>query len=134
MATPTPNDQKFNRTIELYGTATAYIDAVTATGALDVAYPISVITILGTATTVSDAYTLGTAPYEGYEKLIVTAQTATTGIGVAKITLTNAAGDPAVNVLNMEFSGAAKCTWINDRWVVLAALQSTGTAPSLATV
>ena len=134
MPFPVSGDQRFNRTMELFGTATAYSEAVTATGALDVQVPVSIITILGTATTVSDAYTLGTGPYEGFEKMIVTAQTATDGVGVAKITLTNAAGDPAVNVLNMEFSGVAMLTWINDRWVPFAGLQSTGAAVTLATV
>lgn len=134
MAFPTPNDQKFNRTLELFGTATAYSEAVTATGALDVAVPVSIITILGTATTVSDVYTLGTAPYEGYEKHIITAQTATDGFGVAKITLANAVGDPAVSILNMEFNGTALCRWVNDRWTVHAGLFTTGGGVTLATV
>ncbi len=134
MPFPLSGDQRFNRTMELFGTATAYSEILAATGALDVQVPVSIINILGTATTVSDAYTLGTGPYEGFEKMIVTAQTATDGFGVAKITLTNAAGDPAVNVLNMEFSGVAMLTWINDRWVPFAGLQSTGSAVTLATV
>lgn len=134
MTFPVGGDQRFNRTLELFGTATAYSEAVTASGALDIAVPVSIITSIGTATTVSTPYTLGTAPYEGFEKMIVTVQTATDSLGVSKITLSNPIGDPAVNVLNMEFSGAVKLTWVNDRWIPFAGLQSSGAAAVLATV
>lgn len=134
MPFPVSGDQRFNRTFELFGTATGYSETLTATGALDVQIPVSIIEILGTATTVSSPYTLGTGPYEGFEKMIVTAQTATDGVGLAKVTLTNAAGDPAVNVLALEFSAVAMLKWINDRWVPFAGLQSTGSGAVLATV
>jgi len=132
MAFPTPNEQKFNSTLELYGTATAYSEAVTATGALDVAVPVSVISILGTATTVSDNYTLGTAPYEGYDKFIVTAQTATDGIGIANIELANAVGDPASQNITLEYPAALALKWVNDRWLALSAM-SQGAAPAMST-
>ena len=49
MADPVGGDQRFNRTLELFGTATTYTESVTASGALDVAVPVSIITSIGTA-------------------------------------------------------------------------------------
>lgn len=114
--------QRFSAMPELYGTATAFSESVTATGALDVAVPVSIITVLGTATTVGDSYTLGTAPYEGFEKHVILAQSATDGIGVVNVELANAVGDPAQQVIAMEYPGTFSAKWLNDRWVATAGL------------
>jgi hypothetical protein len=122
--------QRFNAMPELYGTATGYSESVTATGALDVAIPVSIITILGTATTVGDTYTLGTAPYEGFEKTVITAQSATDGVGLAHVELANAVGDPAQQVVALEYPGTFSAKWLNDRWIATAGL---GGAVSIST-
>lgn len=114
------------------GTATAYSETVTATGALDVLVPHSDITILGTATTVIDTYTLGTGPYEGYTKYITTGQSATDGIGIVKIELANAVGDPAAQVISAEFPSAFMLRWINDRWIAFDSMTQ-GTAAAMGT-
>ena len=116
----------------LTGTATGYVETLTATGALDVNVPVSIIEVLGTATTVASPYTLGTGSYDGQEKWIVTAQTATDGVGVSKITLSNPVGDPAAEVLALEFPAAAHCLYVNDRWICFGSL-AVGLAPLMAT-
>jgi len=119
---------------QLVGTATGYSETVTATGALDVLIPHSAIEILGTATTVIDTYTLGTGPYEGYTKYVTTEQSATDGVGIAKVELANAVGDPAQQVVSIEFPSALMLKWINDRWIAFDSMtQGAAAAMSTAT-
>lgn len=122
--TRNPGDQLHRNSLVLTGSATVISETVTATGALDPLIPVSIINILGTATTVIDTYTLATASalYEGAEKIVLTAQTATDGFGIAKIEIGGAAGDPAVNIVSLEFPTGLLCRWINDGWRVFPTL------------
>jgi len=117
-------DQMHRNSIEMTGTATALSETVTATGALDPYVPVSLVNVLGTATTVIDTYTLATASglYEGAEKFIMPQQTATDGLGIIKVEIGGAEGDPAVNVVSLEYPTGIMCKWINDGWKVFPML------------
>lgn len=117
-------DRLHRNSIEITGTATAFSETVTATGALDPLVPVSLVNILGTATTVIDTYTLATHAdlYEGAEKFIFPVQTATDGVGIMKVEIGGAEGDPAVNVISLEFPTGIACRWLNDGWKVQAFL------------
>ena len=122
--TRNPGDQLHRNSLVLTGSATTITETVTATGALDPLIPHSSINVLGTATTVIDTYTLAThaSLYEGAEKYIDLLQTATDGVGIVKVELGGAKGDPAVNVISAEFPNSFMCRWLNDGWVAFPAL------------
>jgi len=133
----TAGAQRFSRSFELLGTATAYSETVSATGALDVMVPVSIVKVNGTATTVNENFTLGTCSVEGWEKYIVTGQgaaTASDSIGTISIELSNPVGSTAStnNVVTMEYPAVAMLKWLNDRWACFAALNQT-TAVTLTT-
>ncbi len=122
--TRNPGDQLHRNSLSITGSATVISETVTATGALDPLVPVSLIEVLGTATTVIDTYTLATASalYEGAEKYIELVQTATDGVGIVKVELGGAAGDPAVNTISLEFPNSFMARWLNDGWRAFPAL------------
>lgn len=122
--TRNPGDQDFRDAITLTGSATTFSETVTATGALNPLIPVSFIEILGTATTVIDTYTLATvaAQYEGMEKFVFTKQSATDSVGIAKVEVAVAEGDPAVNIISMEYPNGFMGRIIDGEWKVFPAL------------
>lgn len=129
--------QRFSHTFSLVGGATGYSETATAAGALSVVIPVSIINVNGTATTVNEVYTLGTASSEGMRKVIITGQgaaTASDSVGTLTIELANPVGATAStnNILKMEYPGAAEVLWANDRWIPFGSLHQ-GTAVSVST-
>jgi len=104
----------------MVGTATNYSETVTATGALDANIVVSIIEVLGTATTVIDTYTLGTGPYEGFEKWIFTGEPAVAAdaLGQVKVELAGLSTVATLDqrVMILEFPASARLTWINNNW------------------
>jgi len=130
--------QRFNFSPQMLGSATAYSETVTATGALDVKVPVSIVNVNGTASSVVSAYTLGTAPYEGYRKIVLTGQgaaTASDSLGIVLVELSNTVGSTAstANVIQMRHPGMVECVWINDRWAAMAGLQAQFHGPLMGT-
>ena len=132
--------QRFSQSFSMLGTATNYSEALSAAGAIDVQVPVSIIAVNGTATTVNEVYTLGTASVEGSRKVIITGQgaaTASDSLGTLTIELANPVGATAStnNVLKMEYPGCAELLWANDRWIAFGALtQGEASAVSTATI
>ena len=129
--------QRFSQSFSMLGTATNYSEALSAAGAIDVQVPVSIIAINGTATTVNEIYTLGTASVEGSRKVIITGQgaaTASDSLGTITIEMSNPVGATAStnNVLLMEYPTCAELLWANDRWIAFGGL-SQGTAASVST-
>ena len=106
------------------GTATVISETDTAAGDLYTLVPVSLVGVLGSATTVIDTYTLATATalYEGAETYIELVQTATDGVEIVKVELGGAAGDPAVNTISLEFPNSFMARWLNDGWRAFPAL------------
>ena len=132
--------QRYDRSLAILGTATNYSETVAAAGALSVIHPVSIINVNGTATTVNEVYTLGTASVEGWRKTIITGQgaaTASDSLGTLSIELANPVGATAStnNIMSMEYPGCAELVWVNDRWIAFGSLhQGVAAAVTTATI
>ncbi len=131
--------QRYAVPMIMLGTATNFSETATAAGALSVLHPVSIVDVNGTATTVNEVYTLGTASVEGWRKTIITGQgaaTASDSLGTLTIELANGVGATVTtnNVLKMEYPAAAELLWLNDRWVAFGALGKSLAAVSTATI
>lgn len=137
--------QRYNNMFQMVGTATAYSESVTGSTAttanpLNVNYPVSIVSVPGTTTATGVAsanVTLGTAPYEGFTKYIITSQgaaTASDSLGNLIVELASPVGSTASTLNNvvMEYPACLECKWVNNRWVVFGALNQ-NLAPTMST-